>query len=181
MLFDGDDQLFKNLASTCRVYGEYGCGASTAWIYHNTTSDIYSVDTDQNWSDRVSKEINDVRVKIAYIDVGSVGDWGYPLTFNRRHEFRDYCIWPWQQTRDIDLVLIDGRFRIACFLTCLKFARAGTRIIFDDYVNRPLYHVVEKWCRPMEFHGRQALFSVPNDTNFSVTDQDISEFINVLI
>ena len=33
-----------------------------------------------------------------------------------------------------DCVLVDGRFRVCCFLTSLKNAEQGTRIIFDDYV-----------------------------------------------
>jgi hypothetical protein len=36
-----------------------------------------------------------------------------------------------------DLVLIDGRFRLACFLHPLLAAAPGTPILFDDYTNRP--------------------------------------------
>ena len=180
MLFDGDDQLFKSLAVDALVYAEYGCGSSTQWMYHNTKSRIYSVDTSRDWSQRIGTELSPDRVTVKYIDVGPVGDWGYPLNYDHRHAFPDYCDWPWRQTGDIDLILIDGRFRVSCFLTCLKMGRPGTLILFDDYTNRPLYHVVEQWCKPRQYCGRQALFEVSQQSRFSVRDQHIAEFINVL-
>ena len=43
------------------------------------------------------------------------------------------------------LVIVGGRFRVCYFLTSLKFAEEGTKILFDDYANRPHYHFVEKY------------------------------------
>ena len=33
-----------------------------------------------------------------------------------------------------DLILIDGRFRVCCFLSSLKYGNVGTKILFDDYL-----------------------------------------------
>jgi len=60
-----------------------------------------------------------------------------------------------------DLVLIDGRFRLACFFHSLLAAAPGTPILFDDYTNRPHYQLVEEFCPISETEGRQALFRVP--------------------
>ena len=69
---------------------------------------------------------------------------------------------PWEIARASnivpDTVFIDGRFRVASFLYTLVAARAGTTILFDDYVKRPEYHVVEEFCRVESTHGRLAVF-----------------------
>ena len=55
---------------------------------------------------------------------------------------------------------MDGRFRVACFLTSLLNADAGSIIIFDDYTLRPEYHIVEIFEKPIEINKRQAAFQV---------------------
>jgi len=40
----------------------------------------------------------------------------------------------------------------------LKFADAGTRILFDDYTNRPQYHIAENYVPRVRVCGRQCLF-----------------------
>lgn len=62
-----------------------------------------------------------------------------------------------------DLVLIDGRFRVACLLTALLKAKAGTVILFDDYLNRrELYGRVEDLLLMRKQIGRMAEFVVPD-------------------
>jgi hypothetical protein len=39
--------------------------------------------------------------------------------------------------------------------------RAGALIFFDDYIDRPQYHFIEKYVRPFAFCGRQAIFKIP--------------------
>jgi hypothetical protein len=96
------------------------------------------------------------------IDLGELGDWGYPSTYH--HRFRNYVHSPLQHSPvKPDLVLIDGRFRVACFLHSLLTAEAGTPILFDDYTNRPYYHLVEEFCPIEQTEGRQALFRLPEE------------------
>ena len=56
-LFDGDDKLFKSYLKNCKLYFEYGVGASTRWVLENSNSNIIAVDTDKEW-------INFVNIKI---------------------------------------------------------------------------------------------------------------------
>ena len=42
----------------------------------------------------------------------------------------------------IDLVFIDGRFRVACCLKCHAVINSGTLVAFDDFLNREQYGVV---------------------------------------
>lgn len=128
-LFDGDDELFKEIVKTCQCYGEYGCGQSTLWVAANTSASIYSVDSSQVWVNKVKDSaIDKNRVNIAWIDVGEVGEWGRPLGYGERESFNQYTDWIWSQSIRPDCVLVDGRFRVACFLTSLLKAEVGTTI-----------------------------------------------------
>ena len=72
-----------------------------------------------------------------------------------------------------DVVLIDGRFRVACFLTSLLKSKVGAVIIFDDYSDRNHYHVVEEFVEVSHLEQRQAIFVVPelsDDERLSISE-----------
>ena len=110
----------------------------------------------------------------------SWASWGYPSTYRHRHRFRNYVHSPWQHSPvKPDLVLIDGRFRVACFLHSLLTAEAGTPILFDDYTNRPHYHLVEEFCPIEQTEGRQALFRVPEELDRERIGKELEGFLMV--
>jgi len=87
---------------------------------------------------------------------------------------------PWQHgSVKPDLVLIDGRFRVACFLHSLLAAEPGTPILFDDYSNRPHYHLVEESYPIEQTEGRQALFRVPAELDREVIGRELEGFLMV--
>ena len=116
-LFDGDDELFKELILKANIYGEYGCGKSTSYVLRNTNCKVISVDTDENWVNNVKLETKNVKSDIKFIDLGPVRSWGRPINYDRQMFFKNYTNYLWEQNDRPDLVLIDGRFRICCFLT----------------------------------------------------------------
>ena len=183
ILFDGDDRLFKNLILNVKTYFEYGCGKSTEYMYKNSNASIFTVDTSKEWAAKtlnLSKDSNRERLNVKWIDVGDVADWGYPISFEKKQNFVKYANWFWEFGLKPDLVVIDGRFRILCFLTSIKFASIGTQIIFDDYTNRPFYHVAEDFLKIKDTCGRQALFEVDKGSKKLVDESVISEFKNVI-
>ena len=46
------------------------------------------------------------------------------------------------EQKKIDFILIDGRFRVACCLKLFDCIQENCMIAFDDFLNRPQYHVV---------------------------------------
>ena len=184
VLFDGDDFLFKEILKDAVVYGEYGCGKSTKWVLNNTLSKVIAVDTSGEWVKNIQNDnkSNNSRLNIHHSNLGDVGSWGYPTTYIRQNFFTDYTDYLWNQIEKPNVVLIDGRFRVCCFLTSLKFAEEGTQILFDDYIIRAHYHFVEKYLSPIKECGRQCLFIVPpkNNINLKELDKDINSFRNVM-
>jgi hypothetical protein len=179
-LFDGDDFLFKKSLEGIKIYGEYGCGLSSKWMLKNTNCKIISVDSSKEWVEKIKTENKKYRSRLTinHIDLGKVRRWGFPLSYIKSNNFKDYTDFIWKQSESPKLVLIDGRFRICCFLTSLKFAEPGTKIIFDDYVNCPHYHFIEKYVSRINECGRQCLFIVPtkNEIDMISLNKDIDAF-----
>lgn len=162
MLFAGDDGLFKDAFSDNTIYAEYGCGASTIWVSNNVGCQIFSVDSSNEWIEMVKKSCHSLRKPILHLaNIGPIGEWGTPLGYSKSENFKDYTDWIWTNESRPDIVLIDGRFRVCCFLTTLIKSDSGTKIFFDDYNNTPQYHFVERFIKPIETCGRQALFITP--------------------
>jgi len=159
--------LFESCLPQECGYLEYGCGGSTVFAAQRGVRVIYSVDTDRQWIDRVIEEVGTAsltRLHMTHCNLGPVEAWGKPASLDRIYDFHRYAFAPWSAVRSccdtVDVVLIDGRFRVACFLVSLAFARVGTTILFDDYTDRDYYHVVERFCPVAESHGRMAKFIV---------------------
>ena len=100
----------------------------------------------------------------------------------KKNNFISYAKAPWSQAILPDTVLIDGRFRVLCFFVSLKYATEGTKILFDDYINRPHYHIVEEYIKPAQLCGRQSLFIVPSkqSLDFDSIDKMIQKFEYVI-
>ena len=86
----------------------------------------------------------------------------------------------WTKEKLPELVLIDGRFRVASFLTCLIYGRPGTEIFFDDYVGRQYYHIVEELIRPLATSGRQGYFVIPEDLDKNKALEFLDKFMYVM-
>lgn len=133
---------------------------------------IMSVESDREWARKLRERLCVPEVVspvvVHHADVGRTGPWGRPMDAHAWRQFPDYPNQVWDQTwfRHPDVVLIDGRFRTACFATVLMRAEKPLRVLFDDYGVRPLYHQVEQFLRPRAMIGRMAEFWVePSQIN----------------
>ncbi|MCX7304223.1 MAG: glycosyltransferase [Hyphomicrobiales bacterium] len=165
---DGARRL-EEIMAVSRCYLEYGAGGSTVKACEIGVPVILSVESDRAWLDAVARKIAKRRSASEliplHVDLGPVKDWGFPVADTHWKNYSNYPLLAWEQCikRGLkpDLVLIDGRFRVACFMATLLFAQQGCRILFDDYGDRPECAVVERFARPSAMIGRVAEFVVP--------------------
>lgn len=72
--------------------------------------------------------------------------WGHPgkkATNEQKIRYSDRILeLNTNEQQQIDLVFIDGRFRASCCLKCYDVIRNDCLIAFDDFLNRPHYHIV---------------------------------------
>ena len=178
ILFRGHDLIFKKLIKKSNVYLEYGSGKSTLWTLKNTNTKVYSIETDKEWYQKILENINQgtKMIDIKLIDIGPVMNWGRPINYNYYKNFNNYTDFYWKKNIQPDLILIDGRFRVCSFLTCLKYAQEGTFILFDDYIQRGIYHIVESFIKKYDQNLEQALFKVPSKSEIDY--ERLEEMIN---
>lgn len=167
--------LFRDALKQSHHYAEYGSGASTVFADQAGTRDLMSVETDPIWAKRLTLRLSQ-RATVIHCDLGPVGAWGRPQSLNFSDRFEHYFAGAFTYNFAPDTILIDGRFRVACFLTCLIRAEKGTRIIWDDYVYRPSYQVVAKILKPRAVTKRQALFVVPGEIDREAIQKMLADY-----
>jgi len=183
-LFTGYSELFKKNLSSQAIYGEYGCGQSSFYVLENFDIPVYSVDSSEHWVNIIKKNSKSNNLNINYVNLGKVEEesWGRPDDYSMRDNFIEYANDIWNRKLKPNVVLIDGRLRVLCFLVSLKRCNPGTKIIFDDYVNRKHYHIVEELIKPTSNDGRQCLFEVNDNNNIDMNKLDflINKFNYIL-
>lgn len=172
---------FEYYVAAASCYVEYGAGGSTLHAVRMGAHHVVSVDSSKNWIDMIKQSLSGAAdVDLLYCDIGPVGDWGRPINNEGLRAYHAYMAAPWKVVRekslDPKLVFIDGRFRVACFLYSLICAAPGTIVLFDDYVNRCNYHVVEEFCGRRESFGRMAMFQVGKDYSLPRLVERIAEY-----
>jgi hypothetical protein len=141
-----DKIMFYKYIDKSNVYFEYGSGGSTYQAsLRSNISKIFSVENDKTWFNKVEQSINSNNITYFYNQMNTIKDsWGYPgpdTTDFQKKKYSDY-IRLIKNPKTIDLILIDGRFRVACCLKCFDKINQDCFIIFDDFLNRPQYHIV---------------------------------------
>ncbi|MBT9289219.1 hypothetical protein [Prosthecodimorpha staleyi] len=153
--------FFKAELRLARRYMEFGSGGSTV-LASQMVEKVATVESDPLWIGRVLREAGDGRQRIhpILVDIGPVRGLGYPSDGTTRKSWPAYHKEPWGRLgrTDFDLYLVDGRFRIACFLQILRRAKRDAHILVHDYRPRPNYHVMEQVGRLEHEVGSLALF-----------------------
>jgi hypothetical protein len=146
MMSPADKEMFYRHLNVATNYLEYGSGGSTyqAALRPNLRA-IYSVESDLSWHTSLKSKITNPVVTYLYANMETSPDtFGYPGEASTRAQWINYAsqITQIPNPKDIDLVLIDGRFRVASCLHCFNAISDTCLIAFDDFVDRPQYHPV---------------------------------------
>jgi hypothetical protein len=156
---DASAAYFRDQLARARNYLEYGSGGSTV-LANQMVTNLVSVDSDASFLADVRRKLSETdrraMAKLIHVNIGMTVHWGFPVfqrpTQRRMRRWEQYAKAPWRYFRTIgqqpDLVLVDGRFRVACVLE--------TKILLDDYIDRPEYAVVEQYA-DVELVGRMAV------------------------
>jgi hypothetical protein len=125
---------------------------------------IVSIDSSPQWLQIVRHAVPvsiRTRTSLVHIDIGPVGEWGYPIGKSDDYALARYslAIWEMIEGSEFDLFLIDGRFRVACFAETVRHASPNALILVHDYVGRPQYHVMESIARRVATVDQLALFA----------------------
>ncbi|MDR2793309.1 MAG: hypothetical protein LBB61_06540 [Treponema sp.] len=158
LMTENERTLFKKYISGSKVYLEFGSGGSTIVTLGQTSGKVYSVESSKEWINHmyakyeiIRKSSDTGRLNLFHADIGPTGPAGAPVVSGGEKE-KDVFIKYSQEifekhpeVKSSDVVLVDGRFRVASCLYSLLNVREDTVIMFHDFWNRPYYHGVMKY------------------------------------
>ncbi|WP_170323288.1 hypothetical protein, partial [Bradyrhizobium sp. STM 3809] len=160
---EGGLKCFTTAIRSSRIYLEYGSGGSTV-MAAKYVSRLVSVEPDPVFARAVRKALPETAANISILtpDIGMTRDWGYPVfdvpTPARINRWKRLPQAPWHVLQDTpDLILVDGRFRVACALESLIRIDSTTTLLVDDYEGRD-YRAIELFGHLVEMHGCMAEF-----------------------
>lgn len=178
--------LFVERLAVAGSYLEFGSGGSTVLAAHAGVPFV-SVESDPYFLRAVRRKLHNLgrldpdAQTFLYADIGMTEAWGAPVmhtpTPERIARWGRYPRAPWSALARLPsphLILVDGRFRVACALAAVRFlqGRAG-EILIDDYTDRDHYRVVERHLRLLRTGGRMALFAPRPGFDAAAIDADI--------
>lgn len=159
---------FREALGSAQVYVEFGIGWTTALAIASSVRRIVSVDSDRSLVAAALRDLGQEqsgRFHVVHADIGITKEFGYPNDRSAVAQWPQYALGVWGHSAlreaSPDLVLISGRFRVACFCAAVLAMEPGSIVLFEDYVERPYYHVVEGLFSPSRCYGKLAEFVVP--------------------
>jgi hypothetical protein len=184
MTMECADELTK-LIEKSTVYLEYGSGGSTILAVGSELTSITTVESDKiflsNVVNKVKGMVSTAKFNPIYVNIGITGAYGYPLfgfykrkiayggvsLLSSKSRWGRYAIAPWIQVeQEPDLILIDGRFRVASVLQSLIKLSENNKctLMLDDY--RDHYKVIEPFIDIKKLVDNRSLIFTKKRENF---------------
>jgi hypothetical protein len=151
--------LFERvLAGGVRRYMEFGAGGSTLLALRAGAKELVVIDSDPAWAAALRRHpegaaaIESGRMTVLDPALAPIGEWGYPVPSDKpttrwpRYLEVGWAEWARRATLP-DLVLVDGRFRVACCLSVLLTCPGmGVRVLVHDITpERPYYSPILRY------------------------------------
>ena len=149
---------------SAEVVLEYGSGGSTLVAADLAGRLVFAVESAAPWLTRMEAWFQanppKARVVLHHGNIGKTRDWGFPLDNRAVVRWSGYPVSVWDRPdfEHPDVVLIDGRFRLACALTVLFRITRPLTVLIDDYIDRPSYKKIETLVGAPDMTGRMARF-----------------------
>ena len=148
--------LFEKQGKT--RYLEFGSGLSTI-LAALKSKHVVSIEGDRAWFTNTSLKLKQYKlsasVDLRFANVGPTRAFSYPLFNNvSAHDY----VKPLRSLETFDLILVDGRFRVACAAYAYHRLNRRGRVLLHDYRGRPSYHQINRIYNLVGFVGSLGLF-----------------------
>ena len=177
--------IFDRAIKKSTYFLEFGLGGSTLRAIQKSKTMIYSVESSPEWVNHmreysIVRSCENKRVFIFPVDIGPTREWGLPDQGNDRILFPAYSanIFNLIKKSNLDLALVDGRFRVACTIKIVLECHANKNltIMIHDFWNREEYHVVLKYLDPIDKADTLGLFSIKKSVDLESARRDYEEY-----
>jgi len=181
VMSEKEKALFDRAIRYSRHYLEFGFGGSSLRALLKSKAKIYTVESSPEWIDFMRKYVvvryfENKRLFIFPVDIGPTRDWGFPESDSYRDLFPSYSsdIFRFINKREIDMVFVDGRFRVACVLKTILECHSNNnlKILIHDFWTREHYQVVLKYLNILERVDSMGRFSIKDDIDLDEVRRD---------
>ncbi|HET7313725.1 tetratricopeptide repeat protein [Salinisphaera sp.] len=176
--------LFKGALRGASRYFEFGSGGSTVWAVGENL-DVHGVDSDAKWVEALKARLGE-RCRLVSVDIGPTGAWGYPTSAEHEDAYPRYSQAIFDYDEAFDLILVDGRFRVACTIAAIQHimqrsaAIEAARIFIHDFWERPDYHRVLQFLEPVDRADSAGLFRIKPDVESETLSEVWSAYATVV-
>ena len=153
MMSNKDLKAFSYFMKPENIYFEFGSGGSTNLASYFKLK-TYSVESDIKWHERLKS--SGIIANYITVDLKNTA-FGYPGNNTNINDWKKY-IQAYKKEFNADVILIDGRFRVACALDIFSKIKNNTMVLVHDYENRNHYHIIEKFYIKIKSWDVLALF-----------------------
>ena len=161
LMSPNDTKVFSHFMKPENTYFEFGSGGSTNLASYYKLKKIYSVESDANWHNKLKKILSNDIIYLT-IDLKSNYAFGFPGKGTTVENWKKY-IQAYKAEYNADIILIDGRFRVACGLDIFSKIKYDTLVLIHDYNDRKEYHILEKYyIKVKSWDALAAFFKNPN-------------------
>jgi hypothetical protein len=164
-------ELLESFLRCSKHYLEFGTGGSTVLAASHVRETVTSVDSSEAWLAKVAEScvLAETRLVpvLVHVDIGPVRSLGYPADETDKVKWPNYvsAVWDVSDAAISDLCLIDGRFRVASFVSVLLHCSPQVTVMLHDFPERKYYHVVRQFAD--EIAATDSLVVFRRATNFS--------------
>ena len=118
-----------------------------------------------------------IQIKYLFVDIDNVDKtWGHPVKFQSSSKKINYSNQIIKiNDHNIDFILIDGRFRVACCLKCFDQISEKCVIAFDDFIPRKQYHIILDYYQVIDKTNSMVMLKKRNNVN-SPTEGIINKY-----
>ena len=177
-----DLEMFYKYLKDINVYFEYGSGGSTyqASILNNIKK-IFTVESDIEWLIKLVQTITTPNINYIFNEMDTQPkNWGYPgknaTDLQKKNYSNQITKLSKKEQESIDLVFIDGRFRVACCLKCYDIIKDNCLIVFDDFLTRQDYDIVLEYFDIIEKTEDERMVILKKKKNVTISKELIEKY-----
>ncbi len=161
-------EFFESCLDQAQHYYEFGSGGSTK-LAASMGLNVHGVESDRRWLEQLQSEVGDA-CQVNHVDIGPTKEWGYPVDLRAADQFPNYSQSIHTQDLPFDLILVDGRFRVASTLESIDYVlKKGdptcARIFIHDFWNREYYKPVLEFLDAEKTVETAGLFKIKANIN----------------
>lgn len=181
LMSDAELTLFNCALQGKRHILEFGIGGSTYRLAASAAESVFSVESDVEWIRKLAEDealqphLASGKLRIHHADIGSTRFGGHPAQKPETDRYANYWLSPWRlvQPDKVDLLFVDGRFRVACALSALLNGSPNLTVGIHDFWNRPEYGMLLKYFNCACRAEKLGIFFPNSDIDRGAVIQDL--------